>query len=116
MVHELVRYMKSVNMHGGKIKISNCIAFSFWSNVGKDRADERSHLGHDNVPLDELFIVLKKSHSAFIFEGKACQEAVGTTDQWHSAIPHKMWVLINNTMRASGLIHVWTVPAPVKHW
>ena len=28
MVHELVRYMKSVNMHGGKIKVKNNFVFS----------------------------------------------------------------------------------------
>jgi len=32
----------------------------FLSNVGKDRAEERSLLGYDTVPLDELFIVFKK--------------------------------------------------------
>lgn len=42
------------------VRLHNCIAFSFWSDVQKDRAEERSLLGHDTVPLDELFIVFKK--------------------------------------------------------
>ena len=34
MVHELVRYMKSMNMHGEKIKVKKCFFLFIWSMLG----------------------------------------------------------------------------------
>ena len=36
MVHELVRYMKSVNMHGEKIKVKNCVMLHLVGNISKE--------------------------------------------------------------------------------
>jgi len=75
MVHELVRYMKSVNMHGEKIKITQFIYF--WKTALQVSGGiSTHHQEHTRLCLQYLVLV-KKCFAAF-----ACNRT--KTDQYNS--------------------------------